>query len=52
MAISAAMRAGWEFGRFTVPVPSRICFTWSTRVAMNRAQEVMFSAASVLCSPQ
>ncbi len=51
MAISAATRAGWVFGRFTVPVPSRICFVRPTRLARNSTQDVIFSALSVVCSP-
>ena len=51
MAISAAMRAGWLFGMLTVPVPSLMFLVASASEAMNMAQEVMFSAWSVECSP-
>ncbi len=51
MAISPATRAGWVFGRFTVPVPSRMRLIRPARVARNSVQEVMFSAWSVVCSP-
>src|SRR5262247_3942367 len=39
MAICEATAAGCMFGRFSVPVPSRICFTPSTSVARNMEQE-------------
>ena len=51
MAIWLATAAGCAFGKLTVPVPSRMRLTRSTRVARNMALEVMFSARSVTCSP-
>ena len=51
IASCAATAAGWLFGMLTVPVPSRMRFVASASVAMNIAQEVMFSAWSVACSP-
>ncbi len=52
MAICAATAAGCAFGMLMVPVPSFIDLVASTSVARNIAQEVMFSARSVTCSPQ
>ena len=40
----AAIAAGWAFGMLMVPVPSLIFLVASIRLAMNTAQEVMFSA--------
>ena len=51
MAMLAAVAAGWAFGMLMVPVPSLMRLVASTSVAMNIMQEVMFSAASVVCSP-
>jgi hypothetical protein len=51
IAICEATAAGCVLGMFTVPVPRRMDFVNPARLAMNRAQEVMFSAASVACSP-
>ena len=47
----AAVAAGWLFGMLIVPVPSLMVLVASIRLAMNTAQEVMFSALSVACSP-
>ena len=52
IATSAATRAGWWFGRFTVPEPSLICFVSFSSQAMKISEEVMVSAASVTCSPK
>ena len=43
--------AGCEFGKLTVPVPRRICLVSAANEATKRAHEVIFSAASVTCSP-
>ena len=51
MAICDAVAAGWVFGMLIVPVPSFIVLVASIRLEMNIAQEVMFSARSVACSP-
>ena len=51
MAMLAATAAGWLLGMLTVPVPSRMRLVASTSVAMKVTHEVMFSAASVTCSP-
>ena len=51
IAICAAIAAGWLFGMLIVPVPSLMVLVASIRLAMNTAQEVMFSAWSVACSP-
>ena len=51
MAMLAATAAGCVFGMLTVPVPSLMRLVASTSVAMNIMHEVMFSAASVVCSP-
>lgn len=47
MAIWPATAAGWEFGKFTVPVPNLIFFVAAANDAMNTVLDVMFSAASV-----
>jgi hypothetical protein len=52
MAIWPATAAGWVFGMLIVPVPSLIERVRSAIQARNIAQEVMFSALSVVCSPQ
>ena len=51
MATLAATAAGCVFGMLMVPVPSRMRLVASTSVHRNIMQEVMFSAASVVCSP-
>ena len=51
MATLAATAAGCTFGRLRVPVPSLMRFVASISVEMNIRHELMFSAASVVCSP-
>jgi hypothetical protein len=51
IATSAATIAGWWFGRFTVPEPSLIDLVADSAQAMKISDEVMVSAASVMCSP-
>ena len=51
IATSAATMAGWWFGRLTVPVPSLMFRVSRRSQAMKIRDEVMFSAASVMCSP-
>ena len=51
MAMLAAVAAGCWFGMLMVPVPSLMRLVASASVAMNIMHEVMFSAASVVCSP-
>ena len=46
------MAAGCELGIFTVPVPSLIFLVSAASEAIKSALDVMFSAASVTCSPQ
>jgi hypothetical protein len=50
-ATSAATIAGWWLGRLTVPVPSLIRLVSRSSQAMKIRADVMFSAASVMCSP-
>ncbi len=52
IATSAATIAGWWFGRLTVPVPSLMCLVSFSSQAMKISEEVMVSAASVMCSPK
>ena len=51
IAACAAMTTGWACDRLVVPVPSLMFRVSEMRLAWKSIELVMFSAASVRCSP-